>query len=537
MDNPYPFLPGNGEVERGMSYGKVAKNIIANVLRVGISILSALALPRILIGTLSTSEYGLWVLIVQLGLYSNYFDIGISTAVGRFVAYYHEREDRQGKNQVVNSGIVLILICASAAFVMLAVLVANFDRILPDLAADSHWQATVALMIIGTTMVMRLPTAIINAVFIGLQRNELPLIFLVTNKLLVIVAVVIVASQRTGLIPLAIAYSTALFVTYVIEVTLFWRFKGDISISFRQVRLSMIRTLVLNSLSLAVWTFSALLMTGLDTTIVGIFDFPRLAAFSFATTLVALITQVHSAATSVIMPITAGLSGKGDSVRITVLMLRATRIGVFTLCLFGIPLIAASATLITLWVGKQFVSDTLPVLYILTAAVIIRQSGLAFALVTVGIGKQNLILVSPLIGGVVNLAISILATIQFGAIGAAFGTLIGGVVEIGLHIYYNLPRISEFTISSNDFLRRGLLGPLASLSPVIVAVVSWLLWGSPTQHLLLSVLMGVISALLLLFLGWRYVLTGEDRQAVRNGAGHAFSLLRPLRYFPAERIK
>jgi O-antigen/teichoic acid export membrane protein len=492
----------------------MVRNASANVVRVGVSILATLILPRLLLGTLSTEAYSVWVLIVQIGLYSSYLNLGISTIVGRSVAFTIETADIEGRNRIVSSGMAILLAFAALAMAGMVVVAFSMDSLFPDIPSDMLTEGSMTLLLVGSVIALRLPANIISSVFIGMQRNEFPLAFSFVEKGLTILLVFIVAQMGGSLFEVGIAYSLALLSTYVLEFVCYRRYATAVTLSPSYVSKATMGEIFRSTAGLAIWSFSSLLISGMDIVIVGAFDFQSVAAFSFAATLTLLVVQVQSSAVSVIMPVAATLAGRQDNYRLTSLLVRTTRFGVLALFLAGLPLIASSTLVITLWVGAEFVESTVPILVVLVIATIIRQSGLSFSMVVLGVGKQNRVVAAPLLGGIVNLVISILATIQFGAIGAAFGTVIGGMVEIGLHVFNNVPRIPELLIKSGKYFRVGFITPTLCALPGIAFTTAWMIWGVPAQHALQSLLVSAAVFAMTLVAGWFFAFTEEDRLSV-----------------------
>ena len=64
----------------------LSTNIAASLLRVAAISLVALVLPSYLVHHLPVETYAAWILILQLGAYVSYLDLGIQTGISKFVA-------------------------------------------------------------------------------------------------------------------------------------------------------------------------------------------------------------------------------------------------------------------------------------------------------------------------------------------------------------------------------------------------------------------------------------------------------------------
>jgi hypothetical protein len=109
-----------------------------------------------------------------------------------------------------------------------------------------------------------------------------------------------------------------------------------------------------------------------------------------------------------------------------------------------------------------------------------------------------------------NLAVSILGASLFGAIGVAFGTLVGSFVSLGFHLLYNMPRTSEIDVDRAILVKQSLVRPLLCAAPVAVPV----LLGLVRHDLAIgtNVLMSCIAVVLATYLFWEYGLINSERE-------------------------
>lgn len=500
------------------------RNASANIVRVVVNALAALLMPRLLLGTLAPEMYAVWLLIVQVGLYSGYLNFGISTIVGRSVAFYTETGDEAKRNHIVNTGIALLLGLALIAIALIAAFTPFFGSAFPEVPVAALDEARIALILVGSAMALRLPLSILSAVYIGYKRNEYPLALVLVEKVLLILAVIVAARLGGTLIIVAVAYTVALLCSFAIEIIVFSRFPSKIRFALDNLRSGAAREILRGAVALALVSFAALLITGLDTVIVGAFDFQSLVAFSLAVTLTSLVIQVQSAAVNVIMPVAASLSGQRNNTLLVSLLFRGTRYGTWILLLIGVTLVAVGPLFVRLWVGIEFVAEVMPLLITLVIATVLRQATLTSTNIAVGVGEQNKVVVPAVIGAVVNVTISVLATIRFGAIGAAFGTIIGGLVEISLHVFYVAPRILDLGVSPWRFLRVGYIDPWLCAVPAIVVTFLWLEFGNAAGQPLVAVALGMAVALMIVGIGWLALLYGADKARLQGAARRIQSL-------------
>src|SRR5271170_705843 len=105
-----------------MSHSRlVLRGSASNTLRLLLSMLVAAFLPPFLVRHLSQAEYSAWVLILQLSAYVNLLDLGLQTAVAKFVAEYHAIGDSEANYRLVSTSLIALL---AAALVVAGLIIA-----------------------------------------------------------------------------------------------------------------------------------------------------------------------------------------------------------------------------------------------------------------------------------------------------------------------------------------------------------------------------------------------------------------------------
>lgn len=98
---------------------RLAKNAIANLGRGSAAALVLVLLPPILVRHMSTASYAAWVLVLQAAGYLSYMDLGLQTAVGRYVAYAQEKNDAEQRDSVFSTALAGL---GGAALISMALL-------------------------------------------------------------------------------------------------------------------------------------------------------------------------------------------------------------------------------------------------------------------------------------------------------------------------------------------------------------------------------------------------------------------------------
>lgn len=462
---------------------------------------------------MSPDKYGAWTLILQVSAYLGYLDFGIQTAVGRFVADANEKGDAAHRNRIVSTSFAWLTAAGMLGMLGSTVVAFFWPRIFSHTPTGLLTEAKGAFLLVAVSLALGLPFSVFNGVFIGLQRNEVPASIIAISRIISAAAVVLVVEHQGTLISMAFTVATVNLLSYFAQYVMYRKVCPRQGLSSRLVSMAAGRELFHYCLSLTVWSFGMLLVTGLDLTLVGIFQFNAVAFYAAAASMVTFITGLQGAIFSAMVSPVAVLNARGDARGVARIMISATRYGTFLLLLTGLPLVLFAKPILDLWVGTTYGASGARLLEVLAAANIIRLSATPYVMTLVGTGQQRLVILTPLIEGLTNVIVSIVAGLAYGAIGVALGTLVGACVGFMLNLAYNMHRTHGCQIRVSSYLRDGLARPAVCALPSISYIVLTRTMGTVVAGMryvsLLAAFVGTV------FLVWRCGLLGSERERLR----------------------
>jgi O-antigen/teichoic acid export membrane protein len=492
----------------------VVKNATANLLRLGGSGLVALCLPPFLVRMLPKDVYGAWAILLQITLYLAYFDFGIQTAVARFVAHYDELKHNQQRDATISTAFILLCVAALVGFAAVTAVSLRLPAIFHQMPPGLFGSAKVALLFMGGSFALGLPISVISAFFIGIQRNELPALIAVLNKLAMALLTIGVVLKHWGLAAMGAAVGIANVGSYALAIAL-WRFwRGSAHLRLTLASKSCAQQIASYSSALVVWMVATLMISGLDLVIVGIFDYHSTAYYAIAASITNFVAQTQGAIFAALLPASAVLGARGDGLRLGRLLVSSTRYGMLILLAMACPLIVAGHFVIRLWAGADFAQHSTVILQVLMIANVIRLCALPYSTLLLGTGQQKQVIASPLAEGITNLVTSVAGAYFFGAIGVALGTLVGSLVSIGMHLFYNVPRTAVILINRSQLIRESLIRPAFCVAPfVLLLALRYLFHGFMLEaQVSLTAAATVGSALLI----WNYGLIAPERQKLAH---------------------
>lgn len=496
------------------------KNAIANVVRGSAAALVAVILPPFLVRFMTTEAFGVWSLVLQLSAYTALLDFGVQTAVGRFVAHADELADTDRRDRIVSTSFALLVGSALLGALAMAALAWQLPNLFRELPPAYYADARLALLIVGGATAIGLPASVFNGIFIGMQRNEVPAAIIGGSRIISALLLIAVAYLGGGIVAMAIVVAGVNLLSYLVQYLASRGIAKTVRISTHLISKPAAKELIAYCISLSIWSLAMLLISGVDTTIVAVVDFEAVGYYTIAASLITFIAGLQNALFSTLMPAAAVLDARNDHQALGLMLLAATRYGMFILLATGLPLIIGAAVILNLWVGPEYAGNSRLILQILVAANIIRLSATPYAVLLIGTGQQRILTITPIIEGLVNVCTSIVAGTLFGPIGVALGTLVGAIVAFICNLLFNMPRTRQIPIELPLYLRDGLLRPLVCGAPVCAwAALRYLVPISSPSYGALSL---VLALGLTVALVWRVGLVSAERIRIK-------ALLRPLR--------
>jgi O-antigen/teichoic acid export membrane protein len=131
---------------------KLSQNILASLARVIAVSLVALALPAFLTHHLPVTTYAAWVLIIQLGAYVSYLDLGIQTGVSKFVAEFEARGDIAGAGRHASAGLALMFFAGLLGVLLTCGLAWQVPRLFHDMPNKLYHDVRVSVLLVGWSL-------------------------------------------------------------------------------------------------------------------------------------------------------------------------------------------------------------------------------------------------------------------------------------------------------------------------------------------------------------------------------------------------
>jgi O-antigen/teichoic acid export membrane protein len=452
----------------------VFRNICANLARAAAVTAVAILLPSYLTHHLPVNVYAAWVLIIQLGAYVSYLDLGIQMGVSKFVAEHDAKGDHLEAGRYASAGLALMFLAGILGAVLTLGLAWQIPRLFSAMPKPLFPEVRISLVLVGLSLSFGLVCSVYSAVFLGLQRYWIPTLITIVNRGLFAIAILLAVSVGGNLEVMGFAAALVNVAAGVLQV-LAWKKRASqvpVSLSLLDVR---ILKKVAGYCSLqSVSTMAMFCITGLDIVIVGHFDYVQTAYYSIAALPTSFLLLIISSLLSPFIPASSALSTRFSPSEMGKFLAKITRYNTIALLLVGLPLVVFPYPILRLWVGGDYALHTVTYLRILILANIVRNLCGPYATMVAATGTQKSVVAAAVSEAVVNLGSSLYLAWRFGAMGVAIGTVIGAFISVSVHFAVSM-RLTRAVISSSRRLLflRGMLLPCVICAPSALLLAYW----------------------------------------------------------------
>lgn len=450
--------------------GILARNTLASWANYAIATLATLLLTPLVIQTLSTPVYGVWVLITQLVGYGGLLDLALQPAVVKYIAEARaKRQDRELRRLLSTAfAIQTVLAMLLLAAVWLASTRLDQWFHLGGVELASARQAWV-LLAIGASI--GFPASVFTAVLKGLQRQDLVAWLGSTSQLVRAAGLLLVVWRGQGLSELAWAVLTANLVGYVGTLLFMLRETGGLFPRWNALQLKTARRLLGFSFYAVAGTAGWYLIYASDAVVIGSrIGAAEVARYGVALSVLTFVAGTVTAFTATLMPLASELDARGALSASQRTYLVGTRFSLQLSLPLALGLLLWGQELLTFWVGPDLGEAASPVLRILVVAQLASLMNAASVPMAVGAGWQRPAAVLVVCEGVANLSLSLFLAPRMGVVGVALGTLLPALVVQAV-VWPNLV-CSLFDISRGRYYKEAVLPSLAPMLWILPGAIA-----------------------------------------------------------------
>ncbi|MBM4335366.1 MAG: hypothetical protein FJ108_05535 [Deltaproteobacteria bacterium] len=499
--------------------GNVLWNAAASLLG---SVIAFLLVPFLLHG-LGDAAYGVWALVGSVFAHSVVFQLGLASAINRFVPVRLASGDHEGLRAVVSTCTAFLSFMALVVLALTLVLhqwLTQIFQIPPALAAD----ARICVLVVGGCAALGAITSAAGAVLSGYQRYDLMAGSRLSVTLVRSALLVALLMQGFGLVTVALLYGLGELVVNALNLAFCLRLLPERPFALRAVDAGLLREMLGYGFNTFNYVLGALLLLKAGELLIGIFrSAEEVAQYAIVSAAVLTLTTVIEAFCAAIKPAASDLDTHGDRTRLKQLLLLSQKYSLFLILPSAAFLLIMGREFLLIWTQKDF--PLLPTALALVAAghaVRLSQHSSFFVLVGMGEHRYFGLLMLSMAVGTVTLGWLALAVLDLGLLGIAAASAIPLFVGCGIflprHVY------GKLGVGGAESLRQVWIPALLGAAPGLALLVACKLARPPRGWVELLLLVATVAAATALG-AWRLGLGDSERARLSNLARGQWSKL------------
>lgn len=502
---------------------RLARNLVYSWAGVGVSMVAGFVLPRSTDAHLGQTALGVWDFAWSIVNNFGLAQLGINTAVARYVGTYRGRGDVVGLRRMASS--VLLVQIGVAVFLMGVTVLATWH--LPSLIRSDLGplvgQARWVLFFLGATLATQIACNTFANVIIGCHRWDLHNLIEGSYYAAVIAGMLLAQALGYGLRTMAVTYFCGVVIAEIWRTVAAYRVCPELEVRPGHARWSETREMLSFGGKQFIGALAGRLTYQVNAVQVARALGPaQLALYNRPMSLTNIVGTFVGKLATMLTPLASEMESSGRTDDIRNLLMRTTQASAF-LALPGVVFLAImSGPILRLWMGPRYESAA-PVLVLLALGHLGAFVNRPMITILIGMNAQTRYILGSLAAAVSSV---VLCGLFIGPLGAGLmGAALAVVLPLTLLGTFYLPVYGcrLLGVSVTHYFVQSWRKPLLTILPFafLLTVVRIVL--PPSAALPTGVLVG---GGLLAVQYWRWVLPENLRQGVRSRARSAWRRIR-----------
>ncbi len=391
---------------------------VAYLVRMGITFFFV---PYV-IHTLGGERYGIWVIIFQTVFYFSFFDLGLSTALTRFVSRFLSKHDYRQINKVLNTSnliyLVLGILLMAGVYVFVKLFFHYFKITDPALVDEG----ATALLILGIFLAFNFIARSFGDSLGAFHRYDIANVLNISEEIIRTLLMVFCLWQGYSLIALASVILIVSVLKHILSTVILLRLHPQVVFSFRNFDYHTARMLF--TYSKIAWGISLcwLVLYNTDTFLLGLMSSPLAAAIYYpGAQLMRPLRNAINAIAVPLLPAVSHINETRERADIQRIYFKVVRYVSFFAFIVTAGVLIYADDFVQLWLTPEF-SQTAVIMRILALGTALLLPQIAGNAILFAIEQHRKLLLVLLCESVIKLVLSVILIRMYGVIGMALAT-------------------------------------------------------------------------------------------------------------------
>jgi len=488
--------------------------LVSSAARVGFSVLysiQAFFMMPFLVKSLGDHWYGIWVVVAGVVATSYLLDLGLTSAVMRFMAKSLGENDARGANEIINTCLVIYSGLGAVIALGAVGLAAAAQYFVQD--AEALRSVRIVFLLLGLTYATEFPFKAFAGVISTYMRYDLLMVSRLAAVTLTNVAFVYLLSNGYGIVAMA----TTTFVLSQVSSVVFYQIARHLFTEMRIGRAYVRRDLIPQLFAYSMWSFAIQIANtvrfGVDSFVIAsVRSAASVTYYAVALRLVEVFADFINKATNMMVPVfTVDFfqNNFAELRRKYFLVVRVTAIP----ALYGAGMIVLLGRMFLVrWMGPQF-EQSYPILVVLMLAMVFEVIGNGSDNMLFALNKHRYLAFANVAEAALNFGLSVLLIGPYGLVGVAIGTAVPLVLSRAVVI----PWLTMSALQVSPWKYYSNLAPAVAFAGAFLLVTAWITQEmmTPPSYLTIAIIAAIASPIYLV--GAFYAVLARDERAFMIG--------------------
>ncbi len=483
---------------------RMAWNVIASWAGQFVFIVAGFIMPRMIDRQLGQEVLGIWDFSWSMIAYFGLIQVGVGSAVSRYVAKYRVCNELDRVSGIVSSVMFLQCLMAVVILILTGLLVYLLPLFWGERLGQGIGDAQVVLLTLGASLAVQIALSSFTGVVTGCHRWDIHNYIKAGWYAATVVTMIILLQLGFGIRSLAVATLVGLFLADVNHVICAFALCRGMRVGFRYVGSFMVRDALSFGFKTLTPRLGDLLLNQTSSILIVSFMGPAALALYARPRSLAHHTQILvSKLAFVVTPTASALHSTSQRKELVELLISSTRYAACICLPLTIGLAIMGGPLMLLWMGPDYANGTLVALVALgNFAMFTFMPAMSILAGLNAHGRPGMV---HLVAAVCSVALVLLALgpLKLGLEGVAIA--VGLPLTVAYGVYISAYTCRRLELSWTMFMKKALGTPSLCTIPLAVCLTLFriLMPAQPFRALLLGTLVGGI---LLTLAYWRYIL-------------------------------
>jgi O-antigen/teichoic acid export membrane protein len=370
--------------------------------------------------------YGLWILAVSAVSYLNLLDLGLRSAIVRYVSKSTTVGDLHEAQLAIGAALWFRVMIAAVIAILSVLLAYYFPHLYPDkVPRDLQRDGQIAVLLFALGVAVTLVSGVFGGVLSGINRFDVLSSISVSQTLGRAVGVILILRSGHGLVTLAKWEFLVILIVGLVTWGSAIKIYPAARVRFRRPDIATLKKIWSYSFKTFIIIVAMQVVFNTDNVVVAHFiSLGAVTLYSVAGSLAVYSGQVSIAMGATFIPMASAFDASGQKNDLRKLLLRGTQAALALMLPIGLTLLLRGKTFLALWMGPQYRETSGRILQILLISQFFTIANATAGQIAYGIDKHKSVAKWAAIEALLNLSLSIVLVRTVGLYGVAWGTSI-----------------------------------------------------------------------------------------------------------------